>query len=63
MFNNQMLEYSAKSSGFAVWGGSAGGTDGAEESGWDVAETGGRNEEAEGDWRRTVDESVLEGLC
>ena len=46
MFNNQMLEYSAKSSGFAD--GSAGGTDEAEEeeSGWDVAETDGRSEEA-----------------
>ena len=63
MFNNQMLEYSAKSSGFAD--GSAGGTDEAEEeeSGWDVAETGGRSEEAVEGECTTVDESVLEEQC
>ena len=63
MFNNQILEYSAKSSGFGD--GPAEGADEAEEeeSGWDVAETGGRSEEAEDDGCRIVDESVLGGLC
>lgn len=56
MFNNQILEYSAKSSGFVAMGGSAGGTGEVEEPGRDVAETGGGDGEEVEEGGRTVDE-------
>ena len=59
MFSNQILEYSAKSSGVEVRDGSAGGSDEAEEPETDAddAESGGRDgEEEEEEEGRIVEE-------